>query len=182
MCGTEARGRSGRAATVVQRAHFRAILRGDGVVSAAEKPSLPQPAFASRVGREAAVASAGLELRAVLAIVRQTTKQGNAEVQSGRMKVDRYSQGRIKRAIVAARRYVGERLVLWRAGRREPGVGVQLDDRGWMISQRLVLQPQLRALALSRDPTGLCCQAAPHAGGTRLNRTQLRVGMTTRTK
>src|SRR6185369_13769338 len=51
--GTEARGRSGRAAPVVQRADLRALGGGGGVIGATEEPSLPVPALAPRVGREA---------------------------------------------------------------------------------------------------------------------------------
>src|SRR6185369_12718857 len=42
--GTEARGRSGRAVVVVQRADLRTLIGGGGVIGAAEEPSLPVPA------------------------------------------------------------------------------------------------------------------------------------------
>ncbi len=49
MRGAEARGRSSRAASVVERADLRALSGGGGVVRAAEETSLPVPSLAPRV-------------------------------------------------------------------------------------------------------------------------------------
>lgn len=133
MGGAESRGRSGGAATKVERAHFRTLVGGRGVIGATEKPSLPLPAIATWKCREASIAGAGLKLRAVLAIDRQSPKQRDASVESGGMKVDRYPYGGIKRTAVAARCHVFESTLLRRIRRRKPGVRVHEYDGGRMV-------------------------------------------------
>ena len=125
MRGAETWRSPSRATAKVQCTDFRTLIGGGGVIGSTEEPSLPVPALAPWVRGEAAVAGAGLELRAVFPIVRDATKQRQPAVQSARMKVDRYPQRRIQRNTVATRGDVGECLLLWRIGRRKPGVGVQ---------------------------------------------------------
>src|ERR687889_601984 len=114
MRGAETRRSSSRASAKIQCTDFRTLIGGGGVIGSAEEPSLPVPALAPQVRREAAVAGAGLELRAVFPIVRDATKQRQPAVQSARMKVDRYAQRRIQRTTVATCGDVDECLLLSR--------------------------------------------------------------------
>jgi hypothetical protein len=115
--------------TEVQRADLGPLSGGGGVIGAAEEPCFPVSALAPGERREAAVASPGLELRAVLPIVRQASKERDATVESGGMEVDRNAEGRVQRRPLAPRRHVRERLVLGGIGRRHPRGGIHSDSQ-----------------------------------------------------